>query len=223
MGQANRLRDVARAERMARVIEGLAQSGAVNASCHAAGVHPGLVCSWRHKYPDFAERWVTALAQFRTTRVTALAEPRRPSRYARWSASTIDRFVDTLAATGDEAAAARSVGKSKEAVYRFRRRDAAFRAAWASAVDQGYAQVEIGMIGEAINGVAPRKPGALAPASERVRNSVYQSGMRRAAALRAATDDEAERDRNEALAAKWVNDFRAEVERLEGVRQAGGR
>ena len=217
MGKASGLKAVARGARMARVLAELEQTGRATASCLTAGVHPGTVCEWRKKYADFAEAWSAALARFTTARMAALAQPARTTRYARWTAGKIDRFIDRLAATGSEMAAARAVGMSRVAVYRLRRRDAAFRAAWASAVDQGYAQVEIGMIDEAINGVPPRADGDRPAGSERLRNSVYQAGMRRAAMLRGASEDEAERDRNEAIAAKWIADFRTMVERFEAA------
>lgn len=210
----------ARAERMMRVIAVLERTGAVAVSCREAGINPALVCSWRHKYADFAKDWREALGRFETARLAALAAPHKPTRYARWSKAKVDKFIDELAASGNEQASARKVGMSKEAVYRLRRRDPAFRAAWASAVDQGYAQVEIGMIDEAINGIAPRPANARPAASERIRSNVYNAGLRRAAVLRGTSEDDAERDRNEALAAKWIADLRAAIARSRAAREA---
>lgn len=54
------------------------------------------------------------------------------------------RFVTTLAATGIVKAAARSIGRSLEALYRLRHRPGAegFAAAWDAALDRGMARLE---------------------------------------------------------------------------------
>jgi hypothetical protein len=211
MGEATDNRDAVRQRRMAAIIAGLKVSGIVKTSCDEAGVRPPLAQRWRGKYPRFGEEWREAMAHYETARLSALTRSTKPARSVRWTPARIERFIDVMATTGNVTAAAQAANVSRNAVYSLRRRDAAFRAAWASAVDQGYAQVEIGMIDEAINGVAPRAEGDRPAASERIRSSVYAAGLKRAAMLRQSSEDEAERDRVEALAAKWIADLRAAI------------
>jgi len=63
-------------------------------------------------------------------------------------------FLEHLAATCNVARSARAAGVTVECVYQRRMKDAAFRAAWNRALEQGYARLEARMLEEAA-GAAP--------------------------------------------------------------------
>lgn len=60
----------------------------------------------------------------------------------RWSRQAETIFLDELAASANVRGAAAAAGFSTTALYQRRRRCAGFAAAWAAALDQGYARVE---------------------------------------------------------------------------------
>lgn len=73
-----------------------------------------------------------------------------------WSAKREAVFLATLAETGNVLGAARASGLSSANVYKRRERSAAFRAAWAEALREGYVRLETHLLQRALNGV--RKP-----------------------------------------------------------------
>lgn len=73
-----------------------------------------------------------------------------------WSAKREAVFLATLAETGNVLGAARASGLSSANVYKRRERSAAFRAAWAEALREGYVRLETQLLQRALNGV--RKP-----------------------------------------------------------------
>jgi len=63
-----------------------------------------------------------------------------------------DVFLLELGATCNVAVAARKAGVGKATVYKHRRADAPFRAAWARALGEGYARLEVELLERALNG-----------------------------------------------------------------------
>lgn len=70
-----------------------------------------------------------------------------------WTEEKRTRFLDHLAETCNVTASLRAVGMTRRAgIYRLRRRDAHFSAAWDAALAQGYARLEAEMLDRALNG-----------------------------------------------------------------------
>jgi hypothetical protein len=78
----------------------------------------------------------------------------RPSRRDGWTAARRETFLAVLAETCNVTIACESVGMSDVGAYKLRRRDAAFRKAWRSALTEGYARLEIKLLERALIGEA---------------------------------------------------------------------
>jgi len=99
-----------------------------------AGPEPGLAVRWQ-------------------TRGTSGSQPQKHrKRVDGWTAQRRARFLETLAESCNVAEACRTVGMSKKSVYMLRQRDQAFAAEWAGALEQGYAELEMMLLGQAIFG-----------------------------------------------------------------------
>jgi hypothetical protein len=80
------------------------------------------------------------------------------SRGLRWTDAHEARFLDALSVSCNVTRAARAVGFSTVAIYNRRRRDGGFAERWQTALAQGYAHVEAGLVCRAIevvDGTAP--------------------------------------------------------------------
>ncbi len=64
----------------------------------------------------------------------------------RWSDAAETLFLDALAASANVTSAAEAAGFSTVAIYARRRRDAAFAARWAAAVQEGVARLEVALV-----------------------------------------------------------------------------
>jgi len=76
----------------------------------------------------------------------------------RWSEEAEALFLDHLAASCNVTAAAETVGFTRVAIYKRRRRDPAFAQRWQAALEQGYARIEMLLVqraAEALEGFAP--------------------------------------------------------------------
>jgi len=91
------------------------------------------------------------MAKAKTARLRAAGRVVRPAKNgntrvirsrARWSDAAEAVFLEELAATCNVTAAAEAAGFSTTAVYQRRMRWPGFAAAWAEAVEQGYARIE---------------------------------------------------------------------------------
>ncbi len=71
----------------------------------------------------------------------------------RWSATVQRQFLAALIDTLNVRAAARKAGVSESSVYRHRQQSDGFRAAWAQAIQEGYARLELLMLERAVKGV----------------------------------------------------------------------
>jgi len=63
-------------------------------------------------------------------------------------------FLTTLATTANVAHSMLAAGITSATLYRTRQKDAAFRAAWMTALDEGYERLELMLLDRAINGAA---------------------------------------------------------------------
>lgn len=66
-----------------------------------------------------------------------------------------EEFLDHLAATCNINAAAELIGVERMSVYHLRRKDEAFRASWAVALECGYEALETQLVGHALGGGGP--------------------------------------------------------------------
>lgn len=87
----------------------------------------------------------------RVTRLRGAAQVQR-ERAGTWTKAKRTEFLEQLAATANVRASARAVGMSEPGVYRLRQRSAEFRAAWAVALSEGYAKLELMLLERAMNG-----------------------------------------------------------------------
>ena len=81
------------------------------------------------------------------------APQRRSGRTSDWTKKMADDFVEMLADTCNVTLAAKAIGRSVGNVYKWRAKDAAFRAAWDGALATGYARLEMMMLERALHGV----------------------------------------------------------------------
>lgn len=80
------------------------------------------------------------------------SKPKVQLRQGGWTAAKQKAFLAALAATCNVAASVRTVKMSDTGVYKLRKRSAAFRAAWAEALSEGYARLELMLLERAMNG-----------------------------------------------------------------------
>jgi hypothetical protein len=76
----------------------------------------------------------------------------RKARRDAWSKAVRARFLAELAETCNVSEAARTVGKSRQAAYGLKQRDAEFARGWDAAIEQGYGEIEAMLIRLALQG-----------------------------------------------------------------------
>lgn len=76
---------------------------------------------------------------------------------AQWSDEAEDIFFDVLRRTCNVKRAAKAAGAWPHTVYRFRREQPAFAARWQAALEDGFARLELALVGGATHAVIPRK------------------------------------------------------------------
>ena len=81
------------------------------------------------------------------------APQRRTGRPSDWTKAMANKFVDTLADTCNVTLAAASIGRSIGNVYKWKAKDASFRAAWDRALAMGYSRLELMLLERALHGV----------------------------------------------------------------------
>lgn len=104
------------------------------------------------------------------------------ARGARPGRAQMSMFLEALAETSNVAASARAAGVTGNAMYRERRRNAAFAARWHAALCEGFARLEAELLSEAL--VAPS--GNVKDATLKSRAQKYRLGLALLAAHRAA-------------------------------------
>jgi hypothetical protein len=81
-----------------------------------------------------------------------MAAQLRRARCDSWTEEEIVRFFDTLTDTLNVSEAARECGRSRSGAYRRRATDPGFARAWQSAIDMGYAELEMMLLRELMHG-----------------------------------------------------------------------
>lgn len=81
----------------------------------------------------------------------ARAQMYRPRR-ASWDARKMGKFLDVLRATSNVTEACRAVKMDISGAYSLRKKDPAFAAGWAEALEQGYAELEMLLLRQSIHG-----------------------------------------------------------------------
>lgn len=81
------------------------------------------------------------------------------ARVARWSAADKAGFLDTLSATGNISRSARAVGRTGHAAHHLRRRDAAFAAEWAAAIEAACLKLQAALVEHAMGDRDDDAPG----------------------------------------------------------------
>lgn len=102
---------------------------------------------------------------------------RRASRAGGWTAARRTAFLNELAQSANVRAAVRAAGLSEAAAYKLRKREPGFALAWAEALSDGYAKLELLMLERAIlalggaeaagTPIAPGDGGAMMKLSDR--------------------------------------------------------
>lgn len=77
---------------------------------------------------------------------------KRRARRDGWTMERRARFLEALSESCNVAEACRAAGLNKRNAYALRRRDPAFAAEWAEALEQGYAELEMMLLHQAIFG-----------------------------------------------------------------------
>jgi hypothetical protein len=81
------------------------------------------------------------------------APQKRSGRRSDFTRAMSDRFCETLADTCNVTLAAASIGRSITNVYKWKAKDATFRAAWDAALAMGYSRLELMLLERALHGV----------------------------------------------------------------------
>lgn len=210
MGEAKDRKEARQQARMAEVLADFEHTGNMSQTCRNCAIARSTVDGWR-RYPDYVEKWRVAAAQHETLRMQRLAAGIR--NLPKMDGDAEQLFLDTIAATADLPLAANAVGIPLGTILSLRWRDAAFAAAWDRAIAASYSRLEAQMLDECINGIGPMPDNGRTRAADTTRTRMLANGARKAGAREAAASDEAERDRHEALAAKWIADLRAAIAR----------
>lgn len=82
---------------------------------------------------------------------------------ARWTDEAELIFLDRLAASCNVSLAAGACGFNVESIYRRRRQDATFAAAWQAALEQGYARIEMALVRRAADAMEGLEPDPATP------------------------------------------------------------
>lgn len=210
MGEARDWRVAARKTRMAEALKAFEETGNASEVRRRCGFGKGTICHWRKIDTEFAVQWTKAMAAHESRRITMLAVP--PGKPTRLKTKLQRDLLDHIAGTRSVAAAARAIGMDATTVWTLARRDIAFATALSAAINQGYGQIEAELISDCIHGVAPLANDKRERVSDAIRARMVANGHHKAAAREAAASDEAERDRNEAIAARWVAKLLAELD-----------
>lgn len=163
----------------------LARSGNVARAAERGGVDKSSAYQLRQRNPAFAASWDRAqdAARDRLARLPPPAQRLRANETVRgsrsgrpciarvgpgrWSSASEEAFLEELCASANVTAAAAAAGVSTTAAYARRRKWPAFAAAWAEAIAEGYARLELLMLHAATATLAPpaaRPPGGAPPA-----------------------------------------------------------
>lgn len=121
----------------------LRELGAIKRAAHAVGKTTGPIYNRRKRSPEFSAALLAALADYeakKSKRVRNSAAKPAPLQWRR-------TFLDKLAETSNVTASALEALISVREAYRTRREDATFAADWRAALFEGYANLEMEVLG----------------------------------------------------------------------------
>lgn len=113
----------------------------------------------------------------------------RPSTSPNTNAEIRKAFLTQLSETSNVSASVRAAGTNSSFVYNERRRSAAFRTQWQSALEQGYARLEAGLLEEALQ--VPN--GKISEATMKARAQKHRLALALLAAHRASVKHSADK------------------------------
>ena len=124
-------------------LEALRTYGSVNAAARAAGVTTGGPYARRKRSAAFDAAWKKALADFRANKGRKLRNSEDKPAPRQWKRV----FLDALAETSNVTGSARQAGIPPRDAYRTRRSCEEFAADWRAALFEGYANLEMEVLG----------------------------------------------------------------------------
>ncbi|HEX8525776.1 hypothetical protein [Allosphingosinicella sp.] len=130
---------------MAAFVEALERGATVAEAARSAGRSTGTCYNRRRSDPAFRAAWDEAAEKGSRPQLIASQNGRRLQKWkprAKFTAERKEIYLAYFAATCDSDEAARRAGVCDSTVYAHRRTDPEFAAAWAAALDQGYARLE---------------------------------------------------------------------------------
>lgn len=167
---------VSAARRRAAFLRALSETGSVTLAAARAGGDRSGFYARRRRDAVFARGWDEALERARGRLAEGGAEPRgddlviwdsargRPRatqiQAHKWTARAEGLFLAHLAATSNVTASCAAAGFSTTAVYQRRMKRPGFRDAWAEALDEGYARLEMMLVERATRAPDPAEPDA---------------------------------------------------------------
>lgn len=130
---------------MAAFVEAIEQGATIAAAARAAGCSRSTAYGRRETDPAFRAVWDEAVEKASRPWLIAPENGRRLQKWrprAKFTTARKEIYLAYFAATCDSDEAARRAGVCDSTVYTHRRTDPEFAAAWAEALDQGYARLE---------------------------------------------------------------------------------
>lgn len=142
---------------LAAFVEAIEQGATAGEAAAAAGCSRATAYNRRGSDPAFRAAWEEAAEKASRPRLIASQNGRRLQKWkprVRFTAERKERYLAHFALTCDSEEAARLSGIGDSAVYQHRRTDPEFAAAWAEALDQGYARLEAELARQRLDALA---------------------------------------------------------------------
>jgi hypothetical protein len=139
-----------------------------------------------------------------------------------WTERKREAFLAELTFTSNITRSAQSVNLSEKGAYKLRRSDPVFRAAWASALSEGYARLEHMMLERAMNAFSDGEVAEIDPARKRMEEYSNKLAMALLAAHRSSVRGETVRPATPATPAKPVDKRAALKARFAEMRKRAG-
>ena len=134
----------------------LAATRIVAAATKAAGVTHGAVYFQRRRNRQFAQAWESALTGAAPPACAIMTDGDRLAPQRALNAGWTKLFLEHLAQTSNITAAAEIANAPLASIYRKRRTDDAFAAQWRAALFEGYASLEMDLLGHLRGATAGR-------------------------------------------------------------------
>ncbi len=141
-------------EWIGRFLTTLVATGIVGQAIEATGRAPNTIYRQRNRNAAFAAAWRTCMAR-RRAKLSTVAEADDPAAQATGRGRR--HFLETLAETSNVTASARRANMPLAEVYKLRRADTRFAAAWRTALVEGYDMLEMELLGHLRDPKSQRK------------------------------------------------------------------